>query len=61
MFGMSEYGYTDREIINLLVTIYKRLKIDDDSDAMEKIMDLFDTYTYSMNTSMMSALEIIEQ
>ena len=42
-------------------TIYKRLKIDVDSDAMEKIMDLFDTYTYSMNTSMMSALEIIEQ
>lgn len=61
MFGMSEYGYTDREIINLLVTIYKRLKIDVDSDAMEKIMDLFDTYTYSMNTSMISALEIIEQ
>lgn len=56
-FGELEDGWIyDEEITDILLLIYKKLKIDEDDDALNELMDIFDDYIFRGNRKINNAL-----
>lgn len=47
------------DLVKVLLAIYKKMKLDDDRDMLEKLMDMFDVLIIRGNSVVMSALETI--
>jgi len=47
----------DDDVVRVLLQIYNKLKEDEDEEAMNEIMDLFDEYIYRGNRMIMDAVE----
>lgn len=55
----SETSYFNNEIVFILLEIYKKLKLDEDEDAMNEVLDLIDEYIYQDNTVINNALTLL--
>ena len=56
-FGELEDGWIyDEEITDILLLIYKKLKIDEDDYALNELMDIFDDYIFRGNRKINNAL-----
>ena len=45
------------DLVKVLLAIYRKMKLDDDRDMLEKLMDMFDVLILRGNSTVMSALE----
>ena len=49
----------DDEIVEILLEIYKKLSQDENEDAMNEILDLFDEYIYRDNRVLKNAVSLL--
>ena len=49
----------DDEIVEILLEIYKKLSQDENEDAMNEILDLFDEYIYRDNRVLKNAFSLL--
>ena len=49
----------DDEIVEILLEIYKKLSQDENEDAMNEILDLFDEYIYRDNSVLKNAVSLL--
>ena len=71
LFPIESYNYINQQeilmcrdvwrleddLVKVLLAIYKKMKLDDDRDMLEKLMDMFDVFILRGNSTVMSALE----
>ncbi len=71
LFPIESYNYINQQeilmcrdvwrleddLVKVLLAIYKKMKLDDDRDMLEKLMDMFDVLILRGNSTVMSALE----
>lgn len=55
-FDAGEASQVDDEVVNVLLEIYKKLSLHEDTDAMNEVLDLFDEYIYRDNRIMKAAI-----
>lgn len=55
-FDIEDTSLVDDEVVNVLLEIYKKLSLHEDSDAMNEVLDLFDEYIYRDNRVMKAAV-----
>ena len=48
-----------RQIVEILLEIYKKLSQDENEDAMNEILDLFDEYIYRDNRVLKNAVSLL--
>ena len=49
----------DDEIVKILLEIYKKLRQDENTDAMNELLDLFDEYIYRDNRVLKNAVSLL--
>jgi hypothetical protein len=47
------------EIVEVLLEVYKKLRQEEDADAMNEMLDLFDEYVYRDNRVMKAAVALL--
>ena len=50
----------DNDIVKILLEIYKKLSQDEDIEAMNEVLDLFDEYIYRDNRIIKEAVSLLE-
>lgn len=50
----------DDEVVKILLEIYKKLSQDENADAMNELLDLFDEYIYRDNRVLKNAVSLLE-
>ena len=58
-FETEDASLLDDEIVEVLLEIYKKLKQEEDADAMNEMLDLFDEYVYRDNRVMKAAVALL--
>lgn len=58
-FETEDASLSDDEIVEVLLEIYKKLKQEEDADAMNEMLDLFDEYVYRDNRVMKAAVALL--
>ena len=58
-FETEDASLLDDEIVEVLLEIYKKLRQEEDADAMNEMLDLFDEYVYRDNRVMKAAVALL--
>ena len=58
-FDTEDASLVDDEVVNVLLEIYKKLSLHEDTDAMNEVLDLFDEYIYRDNRVMKAAVSLL--
>lgn len=58
-FETEDASLSDDEIVEVLLEIYKKLRQEEDADAMNEMLDLFDEYVYRDNRVMKAAVALL--
>lgn len=58
-FDIEDPSLVNDEIVNVLLEIYKKLSLYEDTDAMNEVLDLFDEYIYRDNRILRSAVSLL--
>ena len=58
-FETEDASLLDNEIVEVLLEIYKKLGQEEDADAMNEMLDLFDEYVYRDNRVMKAAVALL--
>ena len=58
-FETEDASLLDDEIVEVLLEVYKKLRQEEDADAMNEMLDLFDEYVYRDNRVMKAAVALL--
>ena len=58
-FDIEDASLVNDEVVNVLLEIYKKLSLREDTDAMNEVLDLFDEYIYRNNRVMKAAVSLL--
>ena len=59
-FETEDASLLDDEIVEVLLEVYKKLRQEEDADAMNEMLDLFDEYVYRDNRVMKAAVALLK-
>lgn len=58
-FDIEDARLVNDEVVKILLEIYRKLSLDEDTDAMNEVLDLFDEYIYRDNRVMNEAVQLL--
>ena len=58
--NIEDRSIIDNDIVKILLEIYKKLSQDEDIDAMNEVLDIFDEYIYRDNRIIKDAVSLLK-
>ena len=58
-YEVEDWEMVDDKVIKILLEIYKKMSLDENEDAINEVLDLFDEYIYRDNRIMKNAVSLL--